>query len=110
MTAREHCSAWWAGVLSSSSAHDPTNTSMAGTQLNGETLEVSSQSQTPTAITIVAHDIGSVGGMERQLEDLIMGLRRQGHEVTVIARTCELPEGSGVVFHRVRAPGRPFLL
>jgi len=63
-----------------------------------------------TDVTIVAHDIGAVGGMERQLTELILGLRRLGHGVTVIARTCELPAGSGVVFHRVRAPGRPFLL
>lgn len=61
-------------------------------------------------VTIVAHDIGAVGGMERQLTALILGLRRLGHHVTVIARTCELPAGSGVAFHRVRAPGRPFLL
>jgi glycosyltransferase involved in cell wall biosynthesis len=61
-------------------------------------------------LTIVAHDIGSVGGMERQLTDLLLGLRRLGHRVTVIGRTCELPAGAGVVFHRVRAPGRPFLL
>ncbi len=61
-------------------------------------------------VTIVAHDIGAVGGMERQLTDLILGLRRLGHPVTVIARTCELPAGSDVTFHRVRAPGRPFLL
>jgi UDP-glucose:(heptosyl)LPS alpha-1,3-glucosyltransferase len=61
-------------------------------------------------VTIVAHDIGVVGGMERQLTELIVGLRRLGHEVTVIARTCELPAGTSVVFHRVRAPGRPFLL
>ncbi len=61
-------------------------------------------------ITIVAHDIGSVGGMERVLAELLMGLRANGHEVSVIARTCELPEGSGVRFHRVRAPGRPFVL
>src|SRR5271168_4824924 len=63
-----------------------------------------------TDVTIVAHDIGAVGGMERQLTELILGLRRLGHHVTVIARTCELPSGSGVAFHRVRAPGRPFLL
>jgi UDP-glucose:(heptosyl)LPS alpha-1,3-glucosyltransferase len=48
--------------------------------------------------------------MERQLAELILGLRGVGHMVTVIARTCELPADSGVVFHRVRAPGRPFLL
>jgi glycosyltransferase involved in cell wall biosynthesis len=64
----------------------------------------------PTDVTIVANDIGAVGGMERQLTELILGLRRLGHPVTVIARTCELPAGAGVAFHRVRAPGRPFLL
>jgi glycosyltransferase involved in cell wall biosynthesis len=48
--------------------------------------------------------------MERVLAELILGLRGLGHNVTVIARTCDLPEGSGVKFHRVRAPGRPFLL
>ena len=61
-------------------------------------------------MTIVAHDIGPVGGMERVLSELIIGLRKRGDRVTVIARTCELPEGSGVRFHRVRGPGRPFLL
>ena len=64
--------------------------------------------QLPPPITIVAHDIGPVGGMERQLVALILGLRRLGHPVSVIARTCELPSGSGVEFHRVRTPGRPF--
>lgn len=61
-------------------------------------------------VTIVAHDIGSVRGMERQLSALIMGLRRLGHPVTVIARTCELPASAGVTFHRVRGPSRPFLI
>ncbi len=64
----------------------------------------------PCEVTIVAHDIGPVGGMERVLSELILGLRSSGDRVTVIARTCELPEGSGVSFHRVRGPGRPFLL
>jgi UDP-glucose:(heptosyl)LPS alpha-1,3-glucosyltransferase len=59
-------------------------------------------------ITIVAHDIGPVGGMERQLVDLILGLRRLGHDVSVIGRTLELPAGTSVRFHRVRTPGRPF--
>ncbi len=44
------------------------------------------------------------------LSELILGLRERGVQVTVIARTCELPAGSGVRFHRVRGPGRPFLL
>ncbi|MHB8233145.1 MAG: glycosyltransferase family 4 protein [Solirubrobacteraceae bacterium] len=61
-------------------------------------------------MTIVAHDVGSVGGMERQLAELITGLRRFGHEVTVIARTCELPADPGIHFHRVPGPSRPFLL
>jgi glycosyltransferase involved in cell wall biosynthesis len=64
----------------------------------------------PVDVTIVAHDIGSVGGMEGQLASLLLGLRRRGHHVTVIARTCELPSEAGVVFHRVRAPGRPFVV
>jgi UDP-glucose:(heptosyl)LPS alpha-1,3-glucosyltransferase len=83
---------------------------MASTQVNSQTPREVARSQTALAVTIVAHDVGSVGGMERQLEELVLGLRRHGHEVTVIARTCELPESAGVVFHRVRAPARPFLL
>jgi glycosyltransferase involved in cell wall biosynthesis len=61
-------------------------------------------------VTIVAHDIGPVRGMERQLTELVTGLGRLGHGVTVIARTCELPASSGVAFHRVRGPSRPFLI
>jgi UDP-glucose:(heptosyl)LPS alpha-1,3-glucosyltransferase len=70
------------------------------------------EDQAPSAVdvTIVAHDIGAVGGMERQLTELVLGLSRLGHRVTVIARTCELPAAAGVVFHRVRAPARPFVL
>jgi glycosyltransferase involved in cell wall biosynthesis len=48
--------------------------------------------------------------MERVLTELITGLRELGHDVTVIARTCELPAGVEVSFHRVRGPGRPFAL
>ncbi len=61
-------------------------------------------------MTIVAHDVGAVGGMERQLAELAVGLSERGHPVTVIARKCVLPAGSGVEFHRVRGPSRPFLL
>lgn len=60
-------------------------------------------------VTIVAHDIGAVGGMERVLGELIEGLLRRGERVTVIARTCRLPRG-GYDFHRVRTPGRPFVI
>ena len=48
--------------------------------------------------------------MERQLAELVLGLRALGHHVTVIGRKCQLPPDSGVVFHRVRAPARPFVL
>jgi glycosyltransferase involved in cell wall biosynthesis len=61
-------------------------------------------------VTIVAHDVGSVGGMERVLAELAVGLAARGHEVLVIARTCVLPAGSGVSFHRVRGPRRPLIL
>jgi glycosyltransferase involved in cell wall biosynthesis len=61
-------------------------------------------------VTLVAHHVGAIGGMERQLAELALGLRREGYDVTVIARQCALPRDSGVTFHRVRGPARPFLL
>jgi glycosyltransferase involved in cell wall biosynthesis len=61
-------------------------------------------------VTIVAQDIGAVRGMERQLSDLICGLAQSGHQVTVIARTCELPATPGVTVRRVRGPSRPFVV
>ena len=64
----------------------------------------------PVPVTIVAHDVGAVGGMERQLSELAVGLQARGHAVTVIARKCVLPAGSGVEFHRVPGPSRPFLI
>jgi UDP-glucose:(heptosyl)LPS alpha-1,3-glucosyltransferase len=66
--------------------------------------------QPPCDVTIVAHDIGPVGGMERQIVALVRGLRARGHHVTVIARKCELPPDVDVEFHKVKGPGRPFLL
>jgi UDP-glucose:(heptosyl)LPS alpha-1,3-glucosyltransferase len=83
---------------------------VASTHIEGEIRHEVCGTEAPSPVTIIAHDLGSVGGMERQLEDLVLGLRRRGHEVTVIARTCELPESTGIDFHRVRIPGRPFLL
>jgi UDP-glucose:(heptosyl)LPS alpha-1,3-glucosyltransferase len=68
------------------------------------------RSASPCDVTIVANDIGSVGGMELVLAELVMGLRDLGHAVTVIARTFEVPDRDGVVFHRVPGPSRPFLL
>ncbi len=66
--------------------------------------------RTPRDVTIVAHDVGAVRGMERQISDLVLGLRGLGHKITIVARTCELPPGTDVVFHRVRGPGRPFVI
>ncbi len=67
-------------------------------------------SQSLPDVTIVAHHVGRVGGMERVLAKLALGLRERGHHVTVIAHACELPASAGVVFHRVRGPSRPFLI
>jgi len=82
----------------------------ARAQPEGHESQLSEHALTARDLTIVAHDIGSVRGMERQLSDLIVGLRRLGHQITVIARTCELPAGTSVAFHRVRGPSRPFLI
>ena len=61
-------------------------------------------------LTIVAHHIGPVGGMERVLSELALGLRARGWAVTVIAFGCDLPDVAGVTFRRVRGPSRPFVL
>jgi UDP-glucose:(heptosyl)LPS alpha-1,3-glucosyltransferase len=64
----------------------------------------------PGEVTIVAHDVGSVGGMERVLGELIEGLVARGHRLTVIARKCVLNDARGVNFCRVRGPARPFVI
>src|SRR5205823_6181476 len=66
--------------------------------------------ETPCEVTIVANDIGPVGGMERVLSELIKGLHGLGHHVTVVARTYHAEPLAGVSFHRVRGPRRPALL
>jgi glycosyltransferase involved in cell wall biosynthesis len=63
-----------------------------------------------SAVTIVAHDVGGVGGMEQQITTLIDGLLDRGHTVTVVARACRLPAREGLRFVRVPAPRRPFAL
>ena len=62
------------------------------------------------AVTIVANDIGGVGGMERQLTELITGLLDTGARVTVISWTCDLPDHPNMRWHRVRGPSRPFAI
>src|SRR5438445_100949 len=39
----------------------------------------------PTSITIVANDIGPVGGMERVLTELVVGLCSRGHDTATFA-------------------------
>jgi glycosyltransferase involved in cell wall biosynthesis len=62
------------------------------------------------AVTLVAHEVGSVGGMERQLAELATGLLERGHAVTVLARACELPSHPRLRWLRVPGPARPFAL
>jgi UDP-glucose:(heptosyl)LPS alpha-1,3-glucosyltransferase len=61
-------------------------------------------------VTLVANDIRAVGGMERHLSVLIAGLLDAGHEVRVLARTCELPPHPRLRWIRVPGPLRPFPL
>lgn len=56
----------------------------------------------------MAHDVGAVGGMERQLTELITGLLRRGHRVTVISRRCDIPSHPLLRWIRVPGPARPF--
>ena len=61
-------------------------------------------------VTIVAHHVGGVGGMERQLAQLVTGLLESGHRVTVIARSCGLGPHPHLSHVRVPGPRRPFVL
>jgi UDP-glucose:(heptosyl)LPS alpha-1,3-glucosyltransferase len=73
-------------------------------------LGASGHESTPRELTLVAHHVGPVGGMERVLSELALGLVERGCRVTVIAYECDLPPEAGVTFHRVRGPSRPFVL
>ncbi|MDA0163871.1 glycosyltransferase family 4 protein [Solirubrobacter ginsenosidimutans] len=61
-------------------------------------------------VTLVAHHIGPVGGMELQVAQLATGLLARGHRVTTIAQASELPEHE--LLTRLRVPVRrvPFAL
>jgi glycosyltransferase involved in cell wall biosynthesis len=61
-------------------------------------------------VVLVANDVGGLGGMERQLGHLVLGLLDAGWRVTVIARTYALGRHQGVRFVRVPGPRRPFTL
>jgi UDP-glucose:(heptosyl)LPS alpha-1,3-glucosyltransferase len=64
----------------------------------------------PLEVTIVAHDVGGIGGMERQLGELVRGLLDAGDRVTLVARTCAVQPRTGLRWVRVRGPERPFTL
>src|SRR5437762_7099650 len=61
-------------------------------------------SHPPRRVTIVAHDVGPIGGMERQLTQLIVGLLGRGYAVTVVARRCDLPPHPALRWVRVSGP------
>ena len=61
-------------------------------------------------VTIVAHDVGGIGGMELQLEMLIGGLLERGLAVDVMSRTLRLRPHPALRWRRVRIPSRPFVL
>jgi len=46
-------------------------------------------------VTIAAHDVGLVSGMERELVGLIEGLIARGVRIRVAARTCDVPSFVG---------------
>lgn len=62
----------------------------------------------PREVVLVANDVGGLGGMERQLERLVLGLLAAGRRVTVVARTCAVEPREGLRFVRVPGPRRPF--
>lgn len=61
-------------------------------------------------VVLVANEVGGVGGMERQLEQLVNGLLRHGRPVTVIARRCRMKPQERLRFVKVHCPARPFSL
>jgi len=64
----------------------------------------------PRAVTLVAHDVGGIGGMELVVGEMVRGLLNEGHSVTVVARTCDLPAHPELRWVRVPGPTRPFPL
>ena len=71
---------------------------------------MSAASGTAPEVTIVAGDVGPIGGMERQLSALITGLLRDGYLVTVVSWTCGLPAHDRLRWIRVPGPSRPFAI
>jgi glycosyltransferase involved in cell wall biosynthesis len=67
--------------------------------------------KTSPAVTILAHEVTALGGMERVLTRLITGLLERGVDVTVIASRFELRTTAGNLrVVRIRGPRRPFVV
>lgn len=64
----------------------------------------------PILVTLVAHDVGGIGGMELQLSKLVSGLLTRGVHVTVISRTLAVQEHCHLRWVRVPGPRRPFTI
>lgn len=61
-------------------------------------------------VTLVAHEVGTPGGMERAMGELAGGLLERGYRVVVVAHGCELSEHPALRWVRVGGPRRPFSL
>jgi glycosyltransferase involved in cell wall biosynthesis len=63
-----------------------------------------------STVTVVAHDVGPVGGMERMLTELIRRLLDQGKNIILISRSSGLPPHPALRWVHVPGPTRPFAL
>ena len=68
------------------------------------------KSGTAPTVTLVAHRVAKVGGMERAFAELAEGLLRDSFEVHVVCHHCDLRPHGRLHVHRIRSPNRPFLL
>jgi glycosyltransferase involved in cell wall biosynthesis len=60
-------------------------------------------------VTLVAHRVAKVGGMERAFAELAEGLLARGYEVNVISRYVELAPHPKLRVVELASPNRPFL-
>ncbi|MEA2273880.1 MAG: hypothetical protein QOI98_2588 [Solirubrobacteraceae bacterium] len=86
------------------------NLSTTGDGVDVVEAQYDNTSHRPNAVTIVANEVGSGGGMERQLMNLVNGLVRRGYPTTVISRECSSRTHPLVTFVKVRGPRRPFVV
>src|SRR4051794_36293347 len=61
----------------------------------------------PLAVTIVAPEVGTVGGEQRAVGELVSRLLVQRAEVHVIARKCALSPHPRLRWTRIPSPARP---